>query len=117
MARTTSVPYSTTNDCNTAFYTLSSDGADVTNCSYYADKGSYDCANGKAYCEDGSGVCHVRFSNWAPWGDYNILDINYNNYLAVWSCSNWYAFNFQWAWVLARNNDFEALPTLEVITG
>ena len=116
MARTSSVPYSTTNDCNSAHYTLNDDTIDVENCTYEAEKGTYRCVNGMAYCTDGSGDCHVRFSKWAPYGNYTILDINYASYLAVWSCTNFYIFNLQYSWLLARDNDFEALPTVEIIT-
>ena len=33
---------------------------------------------GEAYCVEGeSGVCKVRFSVFAPWGDYRVLETDY----------------------------------------
>ena len=116
MARTTRVPYTATNDCNRAQYYLVNGEIAVENCTYEADNDAYRCVNGEAYCTNGSGDCHVRFSKWAPWGNYTILDIDYNNYLAVWSCTNFYIFNIQYSWLLARDSDSNALPTLEVFT-
>ena len=58
MARTSSVPYSTTNDCNAVNYTLTDGKVDASRCTYDASTATYQCDQGKITCDNGNeGFC------------------------------------------------------------
>ena len=54
------------------------------------------------------GRCAVRFSNFAPWGDYRVIYTDYTDMAIVYSCSKLIMgmFSMDYLWVLTR----EILP-------
>ena len=92
--------------CDTATYTLQADGTvQVLNQEYIVDDGEVTSALGQARCSsDVSGQCQVRFSQFAPWGDYRVVSTDYETYSIVYGCSSFFgAFSYEYLWVLSRD--------------
>ena len=58
-----------------------------------------------------SGQILVRFSSWAPWGDYKVIITDYVSTALVFSCASYGLAHLKWAWVLARNTR-EKIPDI-----
>lgn len=99
-------------DCVSANYTLNTDNTvKVVNTEYV--NGIYKSAIGNAYCSSSeSGQCYVRFSSYAPYGDYEVISTDYENYSIVFSCFSIGVVNWKMAWILARSPDFDPTPYL-----
>jgi apolipoprotein D and lipocalin family protein len=94
-------------DCNTAQYALLDNGTLSVKNSEVKTDGTLDVVNGSAYCNaDGSGNCHVRFSDLQPWGDYRVLDTDYVSYTVIYSCTSLNdVYHIGSGWVLGRTTD------------
>lgn len=102
-------------DCVTANYSMNADGSlKVVNSQNL--NGVYDTIEGTAMCDQEiSGQCYVKFSKFQPWGDYKVIETDYENYSIVYSCTN-IAFVYQdMAWILARNPKFDAKSKIDVL--
>jgi apolipoprotein D and lipocalin family protein len=114
LVRNKDMPYELGN-CNKAQYTLLDTGyISVNNSEIVNDELSF--ILGSAYCEKGVGQCYVRFSELAPWGDYEVLATDYESYSVVFSCFSVFFAHWKWAWVLSRDISLDAtnfLPTIE----
>lgn len=101
IARVKDVPYQAATRCVTATYGLNSDGTvSVVNSNYDGDE--YKTVTGYAKCVGDSAQCSVKFSYFAPGGDYEVLDTDYDSYAVVWSCYSFFLFHFEWSWILGR---------------
>lgn len=79
--------------------------------------GGFKTANGIAQCStEGIGHCNIAFSKWQPWGNYEVLETDYKTYSVVWSCSSFYAFRWEWAWIIARDPFFDSDKVLDIVT-
>lgn len=118
-ARDASAPFES-GECSIAHYELTEAGTvKVVNSEYRADNKWYS-AEGEAYCEGTEGQCYVRFSNYSPYADYEVLDTDYDNYAVVYSCFNLYFARWDLGWVLVRDSRFkiyEQIETLSKLTG
>ncbi|XP_072025558.1 apolipoprotein D-like [Amphiura filiformis] len=97
--------------CTQATYSPSEKGdnyVDVLNQGLLAD-GSVDSIQGEAYVPDPSepGKLLVRFSPYAPAGDYWVLDTDYDVYALVHSCSSFFFFHTQIDWILSQQRTIE----------
>lgn len=118
-ARDASTPFEK-GECVNAYYEMNaSNTVRVVNSEYRADN-RWHSAEGQAYCEGTDGQCHVRFSKFAPYGDYQVLDTDYDNYAIVYSCLNLYLARWDLGWVLVRDPRFDInhqIETLGQLTG
>ena len=102
----TNVPYRTTGKCNRAHYAMMDNGnIDVTN--KCLEETGYRTVKGEATCTPGVGKCWVAFSKYAPWADYSVLDVNYDTHSVILSCTSFWFFHFEYAWILGRTMDFD----------
>ena len=90
-------------ECSTATYNLKSNG-EISVYNEQVLTTGWDSILGSASCEsDNSGQCWVRFSKFAPKGDYRVISTDYTSYSIVYSCSKVLdAYQLEYAWVLAR---------------
>ena len=117
IGRVKNVPYTASTRCGTAEYELQEDGTLKVINTCLLDSGYYP-AIGTAYCEDnGTGQCYVRFSRFQPWGDYKVLETDYDNYSVVWSCSSFWLFHVEYSWILARESGYNYDPAIELLEG
>ena len=90
-------------DCDKAVYTLNDDET-VTVVNSEIAQGKQESVKGYAYCDSSDPAhCHVKFSEFAPAGDYRVVSTDYENYAIVFSCSSIGIANWRWAWVLVRD--------------
>jgi apolipoprotein D and lipocalin family protein len=96
-----------TGDCSTAQYTMFDNGIFRVQNTEVRPDGSVSSVAGPAYCKaDGSGNCFVRFSDYQPWGDYRVLDTDYETYSIVYSCTSLFdVYHSGGGWVLGRTPD------------
>jgi|Transcript_12055 apolipoprotein D and lipocalin family protein len=93
-------------DCDTAEYSLGSDGY-VTVLNSEDRKDGEQSSKGWAYCDsNGTGQCYVKFSIFSPYASYRVLETDYNTYTCVFSCFSVGLFHFEWGWYLARSTDY-----------
>jgi apolipoprotein D and lipocalin family protein len=104
-------------DCVSAEYSLNSDNTVKVVNTQLVDN-AYSSREGLAYCESSkSGQCHVRFSSNQPWGDYEVIKTDYENFSIVYSCSNFYLAHYTIAWILARDTDFDPSNAIQALAG
>lgn len=104
-------------DCVSAQYSLNADNTVKVINSQYVN-GQYESMQGQAYCESQkSGQCYVRFSDNQPWGDYEVVKTDYENFSIVYSCTNLYVAHYKIAWVLARDPEFDPSQAVAALSG
>ena len=99
------IPYES-GECGTANYQLKTDGKLKVVNSELRENGEWNVVEGEAYCEGTAAQCHVRFSSFAPWGDYEVIDTDYTNYTVIYSCTDFVVFHDEIGWILTRTPDF-----------
>ena len=78
----------------------------VNNTEILAD-GTYKSAIGKAY-QTKKNPAALKVSFFGPfYGDYNVIETDYADYSVVYSCSNYWLFHTEFAWILTRNNNYD----------
>lgn len=106
-ARTEGTPYQD-GECDKAHYVLNGSKVEVTNTQVQKD-GKIDVANGDLYCVGTEAQCYVRFSTKAPYGDYQVIDTDYENYTVIYSCTEIAKItHIEYGWILTRSLDFNA---------
>jgi apolipoprotein D and lipocalin family protein len=114
IVRTIDFPYEH-GTCSQAEYRILDNGyVRVNNSEIVDNKLSY--VIGKAYCEDGIGQCYVKFFDLAPWGDYEVIATDYENYSIVFGCTSIGIAHWKYGWVLSRDSSLDStsfLPILE----
>ena len=88
-------------DCSQARYSLKGAGLLVDNTQYNPTSGKVEEAFANATCNGAS--CKVKFNEYAPLGDYRVLETDYENYSVVYSCTNLAFVKFEYVWLLTRN--------------
>jgi len=91
--------------CNGAMYKLEEDGRVAVNNSELLKGGEFNFAIGEARVNPSGGnpaSLQVRFSKWQPWGQYLVLDTDYENYTVVYSCSNLLVTRLEFLWIMSR---------------
>lgn len=117
-ARDESMPWEQ-NDCQQARYTLNATEGTVAvlNSQYNPETDQVEEARAVATFDGAKGA--VRFFWYAPAGDYEVLDTDYDNYAIVYSCTSVYVAKSEYIWVLTRERNpdesviFQALQTLK----
>lgn len=93
--------------CSRAQYGLNGDGT-VSVVNSEARDNKWNSVNGYAYCDKKApSQCHVKFSRFAPAGDYKVVKTDYKNYSLVFSCFSIGVAHWKWVWVLARQPNFD----------
>lgn len=93
--------------CSRAQYGLNADGT-VSVVNSEVRQGKWNSVDAYAYCDsENPSQCHVKFSRFAPAGDYKVLSTDYDNYSLVFSCFSIGFAHWKWVWVLARNPNFD----------
>lgn len=89
------------NDCQQARYALNADGTvAVHNTQYNPSTDSVDGATAVATFDGAHGK--VKFFWYAPAGDYQVLDTDYENFAIVYSCDTYYVAKTEYIWILTR---------------
>jgi apolipoprotein D and lipocalin family protein len=101
-------------DCVRATYTLNDTIVLVENSGFF--NGTWDSVEGYAYCEEKrSGQCYVKFSEYAPAGDYEVVSTDYENFVVVFSCFSSGVGNWRYAWLLGRTPTIDITPHIALI--
>lgn len=102
-------------DCNKADYSLNNDQVTVVNSEVV--NGELSSITGSAFCSSKiPAQCYVKFSKYAPAGDYKVVATDYNNYAIVYSCFSIGIAHWSWAWILSRDPQYDFEPLLPMIT-
>ena len=104
-------------DCQQARYSPNFDGTvAVKNTQYNPTTDKVEVATATATFDGAKGK--VKFFEYAPAGDYEVLDTDYTNFAIVYSCSNYYLAKAEYIWILTRHMTvddtliFSALQTI-----
>jgi len=92
-------------DCGFAQYVLQDDGIVAVNNTEKKPDGTRGTAIGQARKDPQStipGHLQVRFSKWAPWGKYWVLDTDYKSFSVVYSCTSYVINRVEFLWILGR---------------
>ncbi|XP_060595398.1 apolipoprotein D-like [Ruditapes philippinarum] len=113
--------FSLFSNCVSAEYKKTSDtSVQVNNTGWLYLNDKVDTIIGEAVVQDNAKL-GVRFSEFAPYGDYWVLSTDYINYSVVWSCSESpkgaIQFNSQYLWVLTRTREGVSEAELKRILG
>merc|ERR1712198_664190 len=87
--------------CNGAEYKLKPEGGVAVNNSEVLDNGKLSFAIGQARQDPSSNIAshlQVRFSKWQPWGQYLVLDTDYDSFTVVYSCTNLLVARLDFLW-------------------
>jgi apolipoprotein D and lipocalin family protein len=104
-----------TGDCVKANYTSAADEF-ITVVNSQNLNGTYDSAQGTAFCDtQNSGQCYVKFHKFQPWGDYEVIETDYDNYSIVYSCTSIAFLYKDMVWILARSKDFDPKEKIGVL--
>ena len=108
-----SVPELYTGECTTASYVkLPNNYVQVNNILWDIEKQEFKSGGdngettfpGRAQCSTfTSGKCQVEFGP-IPWGDYGVINTDYDSYTVIYGCDNFgaAAYRTNWLWVLSR---------------
>jgi len=97
--------------CNGAEYKLKPEGGVAVNNSEILDNGKPNFAIGQARQDPSSNIAshlQVRFSKWQPWGQYLVLDTDYDSFTVVYSCTNLLVARLEFLWVMSRERSLSA---------
>jgi len=97
--------------CNGADYKLKGDGKVAVNNSEVLDNGKVNFIVGEARQKPSSNIAsnlQVRFSKWQPWGQYLVLDTDYDSFTVVYSCTNLLVARMEFLWVMSRQRTLTA---------
>merc|ERR1712002_251687 len=97
--------------CNGAEYKLKPEGGVAVNNSEVLDNGKLSFAIGQARQDPSSNIAshlQVRFSKWQPWGQYLVLDTDYDSFTVVYSCTNLLVARLEFLWVMSRERSLSA---------
>merc|ERR1712002_1023111 len=97
--------------CNGAEYKLKPEGGVAVNNSEVLDNGKLSFAIGQARQDPSSNIAshlQVRFSKWQPWGQYLVLDTDYDSFTVVYSCTNLLVARLEFLWVMSRQRTLTA---------
>lgn len=95
-------------DCGVAEYVLQDDGIVAVNNTERKPDGFAGTAIGQARDDPSStdpARLQVRFSKWAPWGKYWVLDTDYTSYSVVYSCTDYIVRRVEFLWILGRKTN------------
>ncbi|OMJ65977.1 hypothetical protein SteCoe_37338 [Stentor coeruleus] len=102
-------------ECSKANYSMNLDGTVRVFNSEVRDE-QWSNIEGYAYCDSTNPAhCHVKFSKFAPAGDYQVVSTDYENYSLVFSCFSIGIAHWKWAWLLARDVNFDIAPYVSAI--
>ena len=95
------IPFEKNAICVTADYgeTSTPGMISVYNRNFDPSQYAYEDVTGTATCDGAQ--CLVKFGFFGG-GDYRIVDTDYDNYALVFSCSDFYFFHVEFAWILTR---------------
>merc|ERR1712198_761285 len=91
--------------CNGAEYKLKPEGGVAVINSEVLDNGKLNFAIGQARQDPSSNIAshlQVRFSKWQPWGQYLVLDTDYDSFTVVYSCTNLLVTRLEFLWIMSR---------------
>jgi len=97
--------------CNTAEYKLEPEGVVAVNNSEVLENGKLSFAIGQARQNPSSNIAshlQVRFSKYQPWGQYLVLDTDYDSYTVVYSCTNLLLARKEFLWIMSRERTLSA---------
>ena len=87
---------------------MKEDGNLKINNTMLLEDGSSNTAIGSAY-QTKKNPAYLRLTFfWPFYGDYKVVETDYNDYAVVYSCSNYVFFHTDLAWILTRNNNYDA---------
>lgn len=93
--------------CTYLDYNVSSDGKVYETAHALSKDGQVTSGSGEGYCEDNSGECYVKMGHSPVYGGQFILGTDYDSYLTMYHCSNWWVVNWQYGWIFSRNSQSE----------
>jgi len=99
--------------CTRAKYSLKDNGHVLVD-NRGLDQGTEVSAFGDLYCPDTTAPAElkVRFAAGTPYGKYNVIDTDYDNYTLIYSCESILGVaHIEFAWILARNRTLDQVTT------
>ena len=81
---------------------MNGDKIDVMNNEYDDKTDTWISAEGTAKAYDNNGHLGVRFSIFAPYGDYEVVETDYETYSLVYGCTKFFGRSDELIWVLTR---------------
>ena len=95
-------------NCCYAKYSLKENGHLKINNTEILEDGTTNTAIGSAYqTKKNPAALRLTFF-WPFYGNYNVVETDYDDYSVVYSCSNYWLFHTEYAWILTRNANYDA---------